>query len=241
MWGCCFIALGIEPVVGAAFALLAVAGAARSVLEVSGRTLLQRTSPPEVLARVFGLVEAVEMGALALGSLAVPALVALGGVDTALIVTGALLPALLALRIRALLEVDAAATVRVVEVALLRSLPIFAALPPGSLDGLARNSTLVHLAAGTTVIRQGVMGDRYYAIADGEVRVEIDGRFVRTMARGQGFGEIALLRSVRRTATVIAVTAVVLLEIDKDAFVVELTGHPPSTAAAESIIRDFDA
>ncbi len=240
VWGAAFIALGIDPTMGAAFVLLAVAGAARSVLEVAGRTLLQRTSPPEVLARVFGLVEAVEMGALALGSLAVPALVALGGVDTALIVIGAFLPVLLALRIQALLRVDAAATVPVVEVALLRSLAIFAALPPGSLDGLARNATALHLAAGTTVIRQGAIGHSYYAIADGEVRVEIDGRFVRSMTRGEGFGEIALLRSVRRTATVIAASAVVLLEIDKESFVVELTGHPPSAATADSIIRDLD-
>ena len=99
----------------------------------------------------------------------------------------------------------------------------------------------MHVDAGTIVIRQGEIGDRYYAIADGEVRVEIDGRFVRTMARGEGFGEIALLRSVRRTATVTAVSAVTLLEIDKDAFIVELTGHAPSTAAADSIMRDLGA
>ena len=240
VWGLSFIGLGLAPSVGAAFVLLAVAGAARSVLEVSGRTLLQRTSPPAVLARVFGLLEAVEMGALALGSLAVPALIALGGIESALVITGAFLPFVLLLRIRALQQVDAEATVPVVEVALLRSLPIFAALPPGSLDGLARSSTALHLAAGTTVIRQGELGDRFYAIADGEVRVEIDGRFVRTMGRGEGFGEIALLRSVRRTATVISVGAVVLLGIDKDTFVVELTGHSPSRATADAIIRDLE-
>ena len=142
---------------------------------------------------------------------------------------------------RALLQVDAAATVPVVEVALLRSLPIFAALPPASLDGLARNSTSVHLPAGMVVIRQGERGDRYYAIADGEVKIEIAGRFVRTMGRGEGFGEISLLRSVRRTASVTAVSDIVLLGIDKDLFLVELTGHAPSTVVAESIMRDLGA
>ena len=52
------------------------------------------------------------------------------------------------------------------------------------------------------VVQQGDVGDRYFVIESGEVEVVGDGRVVATLGPGEGFGEIALLRRVRRTATV---------------------------------------
>jgi hypothetical protein len=64
------------------------------------------------------------------------------------------------------------------EIALLRSLPLFAELPAPAIEGLAAALTPIHLRAGAVLIRQGDPGDAYYAIAAGELDVFRDGHFV---------------------------------------------------------------
>jgi CRP-like cAMP-binding protein len=78
--------------------------------------------------------------------------------------------------------------------------------------------TPVHLPAGAVLIRQGEPGDAYYAIAAGELDVLRDGRSLLRCGRGEGVGEIALLRAIPRTATVIAHTAATVYELDREPF-----------------------
>ncbi len=75
-------------------------------------------------------------------------------------------------------------------------------LPLPSVEQLARGLEPVDVAAGQVVFTQGDVGDRYYVIESGEAEVVGDGRVVATLGPGEGFGEIALLRRTRRTATV---------------------------------------
>jgi hypothetical protein len=93
-WSVVLVMLGAWPSVVAAFLLLAAAGAARSLLDTSGRTILLRATPPALRGRIFGLLEGLAMFGLAAGSALVPALVALGGASAALAVTGVLLAAI---------------------------------------------------------------------------------------------------------------------------------------------------
>ncbi|MBI2777614.1 MAG: cyclic nucleotide-binding domain-containing protein [Chloroflexi bacterium] len=70
----------------------------------------------------------------------------------------------------------------------------------------------------------------------GKVEVTIAGRLIRTQGPGEGFGEIALLRDVPRTATVRALTEVQFLSLNRDSFLLALTGHRDSRRAAERAV-----
>ena len=207
-------------------ALLAVVGAAQSTFNVTARTLLQRVARADLLARVFGVLEGLEMVGLAAGSLLAPVLIALGGATAALLGVGLLLP-LAALPVaRRLLDIDRHATVPVVQIALLRSLRMFSLLPPATLESLARALEPLAVDAETDVVVQGEEGDLLYLIADGEVEVFVDGRRIATLGRGAAFGEIALMHDVPRTATVRTHTPVHLLTLERNAFLGALTSTP---------------
>ncbi len=228
--------LGVFPTVAGAFVLLAVAGVSRSVFDVTGRILLQRAAPPNVLGQVFALLESLMGIGLVLGAIFVPVLVGLSGAEAALIGTAVLLLVIVAVVWKRLRSIDGAADVPQVEIQLLRLIPIFAPLPAPELEGLARGLEPVHVAAGTTVIREGEAGDRFYAIATGELRVTKAGREVSTLRRGDGFGEIALIEDVPRTATVTATTDAELFSLTKEPFVLALTGHAPAARAAGDMV-----
>jgi len=123
-----------------------------------------------------------------------------------------------------------------VEIQLLRLNAIFAPLPAPELEGLARALVPVQVAAGVTIISEGEQGDCFYVIADGQVKVSKKGKEVATLKRGDGFGEIALLEGVPRTATVIADTDAELFSLEKEAFVLALTGHAAVARAAGDMV-----
>jgi hypothetical protein len=206
------------------------------VMDVAGRTLLQRVAPHALLTRVFGVLEGLNMGSLAVGSVIASGAVALLGPDGALLVAGLVLPAALLVTSPALRQMDAAAEIHLAEVAILRSIPIFAPLSALALERLAASLVPIRAPSGSIIIREGETGDRYYVVAGGRVEVLVGGRPVRQLSRGEGFGEIALLREVPRTATVSAIEDVELLTLGRDQFLEAVTGHPQSTAAAEAVI-----
>jgi len=228
-------ALASDAGLAVTLALLEVAGASQTVLDVSNRILLQRSVPPQLIGQVFAILEGLQEAGWALGALLVPLLVYLGGSRLALLGVAALLPLAAAVGGRGLLRLDAEAPVPVVEIALLRSLPLFAELPGPTIEELAASLTPVELSANTVLIRQGDPGDAYYAIAVGELDVEQDGHFLRRCGRGEGVGEIALLHSIPRTATVVAHSAATVYELDREPFLAAVLGHPQTYGEASRI------
>jgi CRP-like cAMP-binding protein len=88
----------------------------------------------------------------------------------------------------------------------LRRAPLFAGLWRKQLTALARVTEDVQVAAGTVLCKEGRLGREFFVIVDGTVEVTRAGKHVAKRRDGEFFGEIALLTTTTRTATVRATT-----------------------------------
>jgi len=222
--------IGGVPAVALAVAALGVLGIGNSIVDVNALTIMQRAVPDAVLGRALGALDGLLLGSLGVGALLAPVLIGLIGPEASLVATGLVLPALaLAARPR-LRELDRA-TAAPEATSLLRQVPMLAALPEPVLERLAREAVVVPVAAGVPVVREGETGDRYFVVAKGTVEI-----LGRRFGPGSGFGEIALLRDVPRTATAMAVTDAELVALEREPFVAAVTGHAPAVAAADTVV-----
>ena len=236
-WGIPIVLMAPSTFLATALLLLAVVGAANSVEDVASFTLLQRIVPDAVLTRVLGVLWGLAMGAVALGSIAAPALVGLVGPQAALVAVGLVLPVFALLAWRRLVEIDRREPGPAAELALLDCVPMLTPLSLAAKEHLARTLVPVSLAAGDVVIREGDPGDRFYIVAEGEL--EVVGEGLRASARrGDHFGEIALLRDVPRTATVRARVDAQLYALEREDFLAAVTGHSDVRAAGEVIAAE---
>ena len=228
--------IGVIPRVVPALLLIAGVGLAGAVFDTTGRTLLQRSAPPEAIAGVFSILESLMDLGLALGAITIRLALAIGGVRAALVAPAVCASVLIAVLWRRVQTIDASATIPQVEIQLLRAIPIFASLPVPSLEGVARQLVPVAVPAHTVVLGEGDVGDRYYAVSDGELTVSQAGSVVGTISHGDGFGEIALIRDVPRQATVTTVTDSLLYALAKEPFLEIVTGHLGALSMARSVV-----
>ncbi|XP_047430272.1 cGMP-dependent protein kinase 1 [Mugil cephalus] len=75
-----------------------------------------------------------------------------------------------------------------------------------------------HFKPGEEVIKEGSEGDSMYIVAAGELVVTQAGRNLRTLNKGDVFGELAILYNCKRTATVKANTAVQLWCMERQTY-----------------------
>jgi MFS family permease len=230
--------VAVIPNVAVALVLLAVSGVGKSFLDVTARTLLQRSVDDDVLARVFGVQEGSNMAAMAIGSVAAPLLVASVGARGAFVVVGLFLPVIAVLALRPIRAVDRSALVVDPNmIGLLRNTAIFAPLGPMALERAARKLLVVKVAAETVLMREGDRGDRFYVIVDGEVEISASGTVLSRLGSGDYLGEIALLRDVPRTATATASTPCSLVAMERNAFLAVMTASPTSRTVADDEIE----
>ena len=234
--GGAFAAVSLVAALTPAMALLALAGTAGAVMIVSGRTLLQRATDDRVLARVFAIQESTTLLGTALGAILAPL-----AIDR-FTAQGAFLPIGFACVLVALVgvvfvrQLDARAAFRPEETALLRGVPFLSVLPEYDIERLAKNARWDVVLPAAVVVTQGEAGRAFYVVADGELGVTVDGvRLPSALGPGTGFGEIALLHSVPRTATITALTSVRLLVVDVSDFLAAVTGSADGRALAEEV------
>jgi MFS family permease len=235
-WGLPITLIGPWPELGVAIVLLAVVGAANSVEDVAVFTLIQRLVPDQILTRVLGVTWSLAMGGVALGSIAAPVLVEAVGARPAFVVVGAVLPLLTLVTYRRLAEIDRAVA-PAPELELIERVPMFAPLSVAAKERVAANLVPLSVDAGEVVIREGEIGDRFYIVGDGELDISAEG--LRTTAhQADYFGEIALLRDVPRTATVMAVVDTQLYALQREDFLAVVTGHTAAHAAGDAVAQE---
>jgi MFS family permease len=236
-WGVPIVLIAPKPYFGAAVVLLAIVGAANSVEDVAVFTLLQRIVPDELLTRVLGVVWGLAMGAVAVGSIIAPAVIALIGLRPAFVAVGLILPLFTLLNYRRLVDMDRTVAAPPPELELVDQVPMFAPLSLAGKERVAAHLVQVSVAAGELVIRAGDAGDRFYIVAEGELEIDADG--LRSKAhRADYFGEIALLRNVPRTASVKACTDSRLYALQRDDFLGAVTGHEAAHAAGQGVTEE---
>ena len=106
------------------------------------------------------------------------------------------------------------ATIKAVDAGRIAAVPVLADLPPAEINELTAVTTEVNIEPGANVVTVDDYGTAIYFIEEGEADVLIDGGAPSlVLGRGDTFGEIALLLTGERTATVVARTRMQLLSL----------------------------
>ncbi len=233
LWAVPLVVLALVPSPVTAYAALIVVGVGNAVEDVALFTLVPRAFRPRFVGRALGALELTVFAGIGLGSLAAPALVDLLGALGAVGALGAALAMLALAYALRFVRLDADLPRPGPYAAVLREDPIFSALPMATIELLASRLTEHHFDAGDIVIREGDAGDQYHIVVSGTASVTVAGSDRGQLERGQGFGEIALLRNVPRTASVTADGRLQTVSLPRDEFLAAIGSSGAATAAAE--------
>jgi len=232
LWGLPLAVLALVPDPVVAYGAMFVVGVGNALEDVSLYTLMPRAFRPRFVGRAIGALELTVFAGIGLGSIAAPLLVEWLGVLGSLGALGVGLTALACLYAIPLARLDANLPVPGAESDLLRRNPIFAPLPLATIELLATHVSEHRFGQGDVVMSEGEAGDRFHVIIDGTVSVSVGGQARATLGPGEGFGEIALLRDIPRTATVTAISPLRTLAMHRDEFLAAIGASRLSAMAA---------
>jgi MFS family permease len=217
-----------------AFLAMFVLGVANPVADVNASTILQRLVPDAVMGRVFGALDAALIAAMALGSLVMPLLLRTLGLQWALAVLTLPVALLWLITVPRLRSLDTRLEPPQ-HLPLVQALSVFQPLLQTDQEAVALQLVEQRVTAGTVVLTQGEAGDLFYVLESGAVDIVRDGVVVTTLAAGDCFGEIALLRDVPRTASVVATEDCVLQTLSREDFLAAVS-NPEARTAADAIV-----
>jgi hypothetical protein len=238
LWGLplVLLALVMEPAV--AYLAFVAIGIGNAVEDIGGFTLLTRLLSPRMTARVLGVFEIAALGGIGLGAVAAPSLLDAFDMRGTLALLGLCLTGLTILHARRFARIDRTMPQPGREVDLLRNLPIFAPLPLAVTELLSTELQPQQFESGSVVMREGDPGEEFHVIADGSASVTVRGKPRPSLGPGDCFGEIALLRDIPRTATIIAAEPLHTLALRRDEFLAAIASSSRSGVAAESLVAE---
>src|SRR5829696_8923010 len=122
----------------------------------------------------------------------------------------------------------------------LRKVPLFAALPPQELDPIAAVAEEEFFSGGELLAVRGEPGDTLYVIVDGQVQVlGADEQELAVRGSGDFIGEMAVISSKPRVASLVAMSDVRVLELHKPAFEAILRERPETALAMMRVLCDL--
>ena len=122
----------------------------------------------------------------------------------------------------------------------LRKVPLFEALPPQELEPIAAVAEEEDFSEGELLAVRGEPGDTLYVIVDGQVQVlGADERELAVRGPGDFIGEMAVISSKPRAASLVAMSDVRVLELHKPAFEAILRERPETALAMMRILCDL--
>jgi CRP/FNR family transcriptional regulator, cyclic AMP receptor protein len=112
----------------------------------------------------------------------------------------------------------------------LRAVPLFQNVNPKHVKALAKWTATRTFEPGKVIVAEGQIGMGLYCIQSGKVKVSLNTakgpHDIRTMGPGETFGELSLLDSEPRSATVTAVEETTVVMLDKPQFLAQSRTHP---------------
>jgi CRP-like cAMP-binding protein len=123
-------------------------------------------------------------------------------------------------------------------VADLERIPLFASLSESELEELTESFEVKSTVAETQLIGEGTGGYSFFALGEGEARVTVNENEIATLNPGDCFGEMALLGSGRRTASVTTTTPSTVFVMFGTEFRRLEQSHPEVVAQLKALMRE---
>jgi CRP-like cAMP-binding protein len=120
----------------------------------------------------------------------------------------------------------------------LERIPLFASLSESEREELAESFEVRSTAAETQLIGEGTGGYSFFALADGQARVTANDEEIATLDPGDCFGEMALLGSGRRTASVTTTGPTTVYVMFGTEFRRLEHSHPQVVAQIKALMRE---
>jgi len=236
MWGLPLVLLCLVTNPAVAYLAFVAIGIGNAMEDVGGFTLVTRLLSPRMTARVLGVLELAALAGIGLGSVAAPSLLDAFDVRGTLALLGLALTGLTIAHARRFARIDRTMPQPGREVDLLRNLPMFAPLPLAITELLTTELRPQEFESGSVVMREGDPGEEFHVIASGSASVTVRGEPRPPLGSGDCFGEIALLRDIPRTATIIAAEPLHTYALRREQFLAAVASSARSGVAAESFV-----